>query len=616
MRPTTSASSWRRSRPGNSTCGQARTPPSRAGLVRKLAFDLVRLRHATAKVAGLLPPPRSDAPPDDLTGAAQALQQRAGALLPVTDPDQAVLGWAGETQLLARDLAAFAERLIKVDSAEYRSEHDQGTQILTLSVEARETEQATQKIAVEILKLGSRTSDALSRRDEAGSRGVLDDSRILGDTIAALPIAPLIQSAMVDAARDWRAALDGATEGLARQNAIVGNMDQAAAQMIDAARGLDTTFTGNAEAIGRSVRTILMLGAGIGLLLGGAAGLMVARSITKPLHRLQIRMMALAKGLGHATIEDEGRRDEFGDMARAANVFLREITRRESVIRQAKERADQALERLRQTQAELIQAEKLASLGQLVAGVAHEINTPIGIAVTTSTALENDVAQFRRATAGGKISRSLLDHLAERLSDGTHLISANLLRAADLVQSFKHVAVDQTSGERRRFDVDRWLKDLLTSLGPMLRKSGHSTTMDCPPGLVLDTRPGALAQVVINLIVNASLHAYGPHETGEIGVTVEAADGGVLRLSVADRGRGILPADRAKIFDPFYTTRRAEGSTGLGLHIVFNLVTSTLGGRIECESEPGRGSCFVIELPCDPASAGTGVEPVGGTVTT
>ena len=262
-------------------------------------------------------------------------------------------------------------------------------------------------------------------------------------------------------------------------------MDEAAAQVVEAARSLDTTFTLNAEAIGRSVRTILMLGAGVGLLFGSSAGLLVARSITKPLYRLQVRMMELAGGPGAESIDDEGRRDELGDMARAANVFLREISRRERVIRQAKDRADQALERLRQTQAELIQAEKLASLGQLVAGVAHEINTPIGIAVTTSTVLEEDVMQFRRATKGGQISRSLLDHLAERLSDGTRLISTNLVRAADLVQSFKHVAVDQTSGERRRFDVDRWLKDLLTSLGPMLRKSGHATSMAVP------ARPGA-----------------------------------------------------------------------------------------------------------------------------
>ncbi len=587
----------------------ATDPVARTDTNRKLSFDLGRLRRSASDLAAILHRAK-DSPAEDELKTADEVRNQLATLKPPSDPEKAEADWTSDTQDLLRRAASFADGLVKVHSAEYRSYHDQAAQLLTYSVEAHETEQATQKIAVETLKLVSRTSEALARRDENAWNAVLEESRTLPSTIAALPISPLIQTEMIDAFRSWRDGLLTTTEGLARQNDYVSGMDQAASEMIEAARSLDETFTLNAQSIGRSVQTILMVGAGVGLLFGSGAGLLVARSITKPLHRLQLRMMELAGGPGAESIDDEGRRDELGDMARAANVFLREITRRERVIRQAKDRADQALDRLRETQAELIQAEKLASLGQLVAGVAHEINTPIGIAVTTSTVLEDDMLEFRRATKGGQISRALLDRIGERLADGTRLISTNLARAADLVQSFKHVAVDQTSGEKRRFEVNRWLKDVLTSLGPMLRKSGQRATMDCPPGLVLDTHPGALAQVITNLIVNASLHAYGAGAPGEIAVVVDPPRGTTLRLVVQDHGRGIAPADRVKIFDPFFTTRRAEGSTGLGLHIVYNLVTSTLGGRIECESDPGHGTRFVVELPYGQPNAEAAASPL------
>ena len=308
-------------------------------------------------------------------------------------------------------------------------------------------------------------------------------------------------------------------------------------------------------------------------------------------------MTQLAADPESRTIINSVRRDELGDMARATNRFLTEIARRERALSRAKERADAALMTLQQTQAELIQVEKLASLGQLVAGIAHEINTPIGIALTTATVIDDETQMFRNATQEGKVTRSALSRLVTRVSEGSSLLATNLSRAADLIQSFKHVAADQVSGEQRAFEVQGWLQQLLTSLGPMLRKTGHVATIDCPEGLTLDTFPGALAQVVTNLIVNATLHAFDKGEQGQISVAVHENGADMLRLVVADNGRGIAAEHRGKIFDPFFTTRRAEGSTGLGLHIVFNLVTSTLHGRIYFESEHGRGTRFTIDLP-------------------
>ena len=186
-------------------------------------------------------------------------------------------------------------------------------------------------------------------------------------------------------------------------------------------------------------------------------------------------MTQLAADPESESIVDSGRRDELGDMARATNRFLTEIARRERALSRAKERADAALETLQQTQAELIQIEKLASLGQLVAGIAHEINTPIGIALTTATVIDDETQLFRAATNEGKIHAACAEPTCRpgerRLGSARHRTCHG---AADLIQSFKHVAADQVSGEQRVFEVQSWLQQLLTSLGPMLRKTGHT----------------------------------------------------------------------------------------------------------------------------------------------
>jgi signal transduction histidine kinase len=284
-------------------------------------------------------------------------------------------------------------------------------------------------------------------------------------------------------------------------------------------------------------------------------------------------------------------------MASAANFFVSEISHREEALRQAKNQADATLAELKETQSNLIQAEKLASLGQLVAGVAHEINTPLGVALTTSTALEREVARLEAQVSGGRISKSEFTGSLARLTEGSKLLLSNLSRAIDLVYSFKQVAADQASGERRQFDLKTWLDELLTSLGPVLRKSGHQVVVTCPPDLVLDTYPGSLAQVLTNLVMNALVHAYPPGVTGILTITASHSRSGTLRLSFADDGRGISPQNLAKIFDPFFTTGRERGSTGLGLHIVYNLVTARLQGTIDVDSTPGRGTTFTVELP-------------------
>ena len=269
----------------------------------------------------------------------------------------------------------------------------------------------------------------------------------------------------------------------------------------------------------------------------------------------------------------------------------------ENALVAAKEQAERALRDLQRTQKSLVQADKLASLGALVAGVAHEINTPLGIGVTASSYLCELTRQFRRGTAEGTLRRRDLDEFIDRTDEATAMILANLERACTLVQSFKQVAVDQTSEVRRAFDLRGYLDGVLGSLTPQLKRTPHRVTLDCADGITMDSYPGALSQVVSNLVINALVHAFQPDRPGTI--TIAARRDGTSRvvLDFTDDGRGIPPEHLERIFEPFFTTRRTEGGSGLGLHIVYNIVAGTLGGHIAVTSEPGVGSRFTINLP-------------------
>lgn len=266
-------------------------------------------------------------------------------------------------------------------------------------------------------------------------------------------------------------------------------------------------------------------------------------------------------------------------------------------LRAAKEASDTALADLKSAQARLVHAEKLASLGQLVAGVAHEINTPIGMAITTATAFEADVTQIRQGAESGQLRRSELTGALARLTEGSRILFSNLNRAADLIHGFKQVAVDRATETQRSFPVSAWLHELLTSLQPLIRRQGHTVETHCPDDLTIETYPGALAQIVSNLAMNAMTHAFAGERPGRIVIEVSRRGEHGIRIVFHDDGRGIAPEHLGKVFDPFFTTRRNEGGTGLGLHIVYNLVTGVLGGEVSLTSEVGRGTRFCIDLP-------------------
>jgi PAS domain S-box-containing protein len=254
------------------------------------------------------------------------------------------------------------------------------------------------------------------------------------------------------------------------------------------------------------------------------------------------------------------------------------------------------LETLRRAQGELVRSEKLAALGSLVAGVAHELNTPIGNSVTVASTLVENSDAFAEEMKGA-LKRSVLQAYVENSRRAAELLLGNLQRAASLVSSFKQVAVDQTSEQRRHFYVAEVVDEILAMLQPQLKKQPVVVRTEIAHGLVLDSYPGPFGQVVANLVNNAAIHAFDDgRKQGVIMIEASACPGGV-RLCISDDGVGIPPDNIDRIFDPFFTTRFGQGGSGLGLNIVYNIVTRMLGGKIHVESRPGEGSNFIVQLP-------------------
>ena len=284
----------------------------------------------------------------------------------------------------------------------------------------------------------------------------------------------------------------------------------------------------------------------------------------------------------------------------AVNVAAEEITERkraERQVRDARDAAETALRHLRETQDSLIEAEKLAALGRMVAGIAHEVNSPVGISLTVASKLQQKAAQFAAEAAGGRLKRSSLNAFLDLVQDASAQLVNNLGRSAERIQSFKQVALDQSQSDRRSFDASALTEQVLSHLTRDLKDHSIALNLDCQPGLVIDSYPGPFGQVLTHLVVNALTHAFPDGLDGTIDVRISAAAPDHVELSVADNGCGMAPEIKRLAFDPFFTTRRLYGATGLGLHIVYNIVADRLGGRLNLESEPGAGTRVQMTLP-------------------
>ncbi|OYD83379.1 ATP-binding protein [Azospirillum brasilense] len=274
-----------------------------------------------------------------------------------------------------------------------------------------------------------------------------------------------------------------------------------------------------------------------------------------------------------------------------------ERVRAEERAHAARDEAERALRDLKEAQAHLIQSEKMAALGSLVAGVAHEINTPIGIALTGASLVAERTRLIRRDFEAGTLRRPEFADFLDMAGEAAHLMLLNIDRAAQLIQSFKQIAVDQASEERRVFDLRDYIDEVLRSLGVRIKRAAHGVEVDCPADLLIDGYPGALSQVLTNLVMNSIIHGYAPGQHGTLRVAVRAVGADEVELVYADDGRGIPPDLHGKVFEPFFTTSRGTGGSGLGLNIVYNIATRKLRGRIALDSAPGRGTAFTLRFP-------------------
>ncbi len=255
-----------------------------------------------------------------------------------------------------------------------------------------------------------------------------------------------------------------------------------------------------------------------------------------------------------------------------------------------------SIEELKTTQKSLVEAEKMASLGVLVAGIAHEINTPVGVGVTAASHLKEHTSSIARRYSDGDMRRSELEEYINIADESADVILENLNMASGHIKSFKNVAVDQASREIRKFNLKEYIADVIASLNPVIRKTEHSINLEGDASLEVESVAGSVSQVFTNLIMNSLSHAFEGIEKGNIDISISRKGKNAV-VKYSDDGNGMSEEVLVRIFDPFFTTKRGKGGSGLGMHIVYNLVTQSLGGEIECRSSVGKGTKILIKFP-------------------
>jgi signal transduction histidine kinase len=310
--------------------------------------------------------------------------------------------------------------------------------------------------------------------------------------------------------------------------------------------------------------------------------------LVRPLYKLRKAAVSIQMGgQRHKVVMTAS--SEITEVADAFNDMVENLDTRYTELQQA-------LVTLQTTQEQLVQAEKMSALGRLVAGVAHEINTPIGIGVTAISYLEQRTKEFSMLYDQNRMKKSDLESFVKLSQETVGMVHTNLRRASELVKSFKQVSVDQSNEEKRTFRLLDYIEDTLRSLQPTIKKTKQRTVVIGDHDLEVTTYPGAVSQIVTNLVMNSLIHAYDPDNEGYMIVNIQRNDDRLI-IQYADDGNGMPEEVAEKIFEPFFTTNRSRGGTGLGMHIVYNLVTQKLGGTIQCSSVPGRGTTFILEFP-------------------
>ncbi|TYK65415.1 HAMP domain-containing histidine kinase [Colwellia echini] len=278
------------------------------------------------------------------------------------------------------------------------------------------------------------------------------------------------------------------------------------------------------------------------------------------------------------------------------------LSSRTDALKESNQELLSTLEKLHEFQGQLVETEKMASLGDMVAGIAHEVNTPIGLGVTASSLLADKLNEIKTAFEDKTLRSSQLKKFLNDGNENISIILRNLERAAQLISSFKKVAVDQSSVENRTFNMRDLINEVILTLSAKIQSANVIITMDCPDDLIINSKPGPINQILINLILNSIYHGFDGLEQGNISISIMNLSD-QIHFNYRDDGVGIDKTMKTKIFDPFTTTKRGSGGSGLGMHLVYNLVTQALGGHISIEEENKPGVSFEITFPVELAAS-------------
>lgn len=341
------------------------------------------------------------------------------------------------------------------------------------------------------------------------------------------------------------------------------------------------------------------------------------RRLFQPVHALVNALRRMASGDLKTAVHGFGRGDELCDLAKGMDDMRVQLAGTLEEVRTLNAELEQrvhdrtrdlefALGELKRAQGEIERSERMAALGAMVAGISHELNTPIGNSLTVSSTLVERTQGFQVQAASG-LTRAQLQSFTQFMADASALVQRNLEKAAQLIGSFKQVAVDRTVADRREFELDRVIEEILTTLVAVFRRKGYVIESEIEPGIWMDSYPGQLGQVISNLVNNADLHGLEGRQGGSIRIQGKSLDPHSVELRITDNGKGIPPEHLGRVFDPFFTTKMGKGGTGLGLNIVHTLVHNLMGGDVRVESQVGSGTCFVVVIP-RVAPAGAAVE--------
>ncbi len=367
---------------------------------------------------------------------------------------------------------------------------------------------------------------------------------------------------------------------------------------------IDKTYrlTESAQSTAQQANTfrfwLIIITLGLSIILAALMAVLVINAITQPLKNVTTVAKQVTSDSNFNLQVPVTTDDEIGILATSINQLIGRVKELLLENETRTQNLQETNEKLVSTQKQLIAQEKMAALGSLTAGIAHEINTPLGIGISAASLLEEKTRLLSEAYDDGTMKRSDLNNYLDIATQSNHMLMGNLKRAAELVQSFKQVAIDQSSEELRTFNFKEYLEEILLQLRPRIKQTKHQIEINGAEDLKITSYPGAFSQIITNLVMNSIIHAYEPEDSGLIVISYHQHFNSLI-LEYADDGKGIETGNLQKIFDPFFTTKRNQGGSGLGLHILFNLVTQKLSGTIDCDSTLGLGTKFIIKVPLE-----------------